>query len=96
LVAIGCAAVVNLLAHFYLKNCGVWIAAAARQIAGEPDSHRGSRRLSDLRHTIESPTKSAQTPILLELWCGIPTKPAKRPHRVCSYNPFSKIFELRW
>jgi hypothetical protein len=57
LVAIGCAAVVNRLAHFYLKNGGVWIAAAARQIAGKPDSHRESRRLSDLRHTIESPTR---------------------------------------
>jgi hypothetical protein len=40
LVAIGCAAVVNRLARLHLKNCGVWIAAAARQIAGEPDSHR--------------------------------------------------------
>jgi hypothetical protein len=40
LVAIGCAAVVNRLAHFYLKNCGVWIAAASRQIAGKPDSLR--------------------------------------------------------
>jgi hypothetical protein len=34
LVAIGCAAVANRLAHFYLKDSGVWIAAAARQIAG--------------------------------------------------------------
>jgi hypothetical protein len=25
--------------------------------AGEPDSHRGSRRLSGLHHTIESPTQ---------------------------------------
>jgi hypothetical protein len=40
LVAIGCAAVVNRLAYFHLKNCGVWIAAAARQIAGKPYSHR--------------------------------------------------------
>jgi hypothetical protein len=40
LVAIGGAAVVNRLAHFYLKDCGIWIAAAARQIAGKPDSHR--------------------------------------------------------
>jgi hypothetical protein len=56
LVAIGCAAVVNRLAHFYLKSCGVWIAAAARQIAGKPNSHKVSRRLSDLRLTIEFPT----------------------------------------
>jgi hypothetical protein len=41
LVAIGGAAVVNRLAYFHLKNCGVWIAAAARQIAGKPDSHKG-------------------------------------------------------
>jgi hypothetical protein len=40
LVAIGGVAVVNRLAHFYLKNFGVWLAAAARQIAGKPDSHR--------------------------------------------------------
>jgi hypothetical protein len=40
LVAIGGAAVVNRLAHFHLKDCGIWIAAAARQIAGKPDSHR--------------------------------------------------------
>jgi hypothetical protein len=52
---------VNRLAHFYLKNCGAWIAAAARQIAGEPDSHRGSRRLSDLRHTMEPPKGPRQT-----------------------------------
>jgi hypothetical protein len=55
LVAIGCAAVVNWLAHFYLKNCGVWIAAASRQIAGKPDSH------SDLRDTLESPTSPRRT-----------------------------------
>jgi hypothetical protein len=40
LVAIGGVAVVNRLARFYLKNFGVWIAAAARQIAGKPDFHR--------------------------------------------------------
>jgi hypothetical protein len=40
LLAIGCAAVVNRLAHFYLKICGVWIAAAARQIATKVCSHR--------------------------------------------------------
>ena len=39
-LAIGCAAVVNRLAHFYLKICGVWIAAAARQIATKVCSHR--------------------------------------------------------
>jgi hypothetical protein len=60
LVAIGCAAVANRLAHFHLKNCGVWFAAAARQIAGEPDSHRVSRRLTDLRHTVESPTRQVE------------------------------------
>jgi hypothetical protein len=38
--AIGGVAVVNRLARFYLKNCGAWIAAAARQIAGKPDFHR--------------------------------------------------------
>jgi hypothetical protein len=40
LVAIGGAAVVNRLAYLYLKSCGAWIAAAARQIAGKPDSHK--------------------------------------------------------
>ena len=40
LLAIGCAAVVNRLVHFYLKTCGVWIAAAARQIATKVCSHR--------------------------------------------------------
>jgi hypothetical protein len=43
LVAIGGAAVVNRLARFHLKNCGVCIAAASRQIAAKPDSHKGSR-----------------------------------------------------
>jgi hypothetical protein len=38
--AIGCAAVVTRLAHFCLIKRGAWVAAAARQIAGEPDSHR--------------------------------------------------------
>jgi hypothetical protein len=61
LFAIGCAAVVNPLACFHLKNCGAWIAAAARQIAGEPDSHRGSMRLGDLLHTIESQTRLRRT-----------------------------------
>jgi hypothetical protein len=40
LVAIGGVAIVNRPAHFFLKKRGVWITAAARQIAGEPDSHR--------------------------------------------------------
>jgi hypothetical protein len=40
LLAIGCAAVVNRLAHFYLKICGVWITAATRQIATKVCSHR--------------------------------------------------------
>jgi hypothetical protein len=79
LVAIGGVAVVNRLAHFCRKKRVACIAAAARQIAGEPDSHRGSRRLSDLRHTIESPTNPRRTAIPLELWFGIPTKFAKRP-----------------
>ena len=34
--AIGSAAVVNLLAHFYLGNCGAWIRTAAQPIAGKP------------------------------------------------------------
>jgi hypothetical protein len=38
-LAIGCAAVVNRLAHFYLKICGAWIAAAARQIATKVGSY---------------------------------------------------------
>jgi hypothetical protein len=40
LVAIGGVAVVNRLAYFFLQKRGDWIAAAARQIAGQPDSHR--------------------------------------------------------
>jgi hypothetical protein len=61
LVAIGCAAVVNRLAHFYLKACGVWIAAASRQIAGKPDSQRikAPKRLAS-HHRISS--KSALNP----------------------------------
>jgi hypothetical protein len=43
LVAIGCAAAVNRAAHFYLKICGVWIAAAARQIATKVCSHSNWR-----------------------------------------------------
>jgi hypothetical protein len=38
-LAIGCAAVVNRLARLWLEKRGVWIAAAARQIATKVCSH---------------------------------------------------------
>jgi hypothetical protein len=63
LVAIGCAAVVNRLAHFYLKICSVWIAAASRQIAGEPDSHRVIKAPQLLGSHYGISNKSAEIPV---------------------------------
>jgi len=49
LLVIGCAAVVNRLALFFLEKRGAWIAAASRQIASKLGSHRSDagHRFSD-------------------------------------------------
>ena len=59
LVAIGGVAVVNRLAHFYLKICGVWITAAARQIATKVCSHKVIQALAPLASDHRISNKSA-------------------------------------
>jgi hypothetical protein len=51
LPAIGCAAVVNRLAYFYLKKCGAWVRAAAQPIAAKARFYRVGAAPSNTRFT---------------------------------------------
>jgi hypothetical protein len=70
-------AAANYAPRFSSQKCSGRFTTAAPPIARKRYSYKGFGRSGDLRQTIESPTDLRWTAISLELWFGIPAKPAK-------------------